>query len=222
MPLPPGTPLGPYEVRELLGKGGMGEVYRARDRRLDRDVAIKIISDAIAKDSSARTRFEREAKAIAALTHPNILSIFDFSKDHDHWYAVTELLQGETLRERLRRGPIAPAEATQIAIAVTCGLGAAHERGIVHRDLKPENVFLTRDGGIKILDFGLAQVRKKATDEEQTEVLTTKAGQMVGTVTCMSPEPKRSTLQPTSSPSVACCTRWSPARGRSAARPRSK
>jgi len=188
MPLPPGTPLGPYEVRELLGKGGMGEVYRARDRRLDRDVAIKVISDAIAQDSSARARFEREAKAIAALTHPNILSIFDFSKDHDHWYAVTELLEGETLRERLRRGTIVPAEATQIAIAVTSGLSAAHERGIVHRDLKPENVFLTRDGAIKILDFGLAQVRKKPTTEDQTEVLATKAGQVVGTVTCMSPE----------------------------------
>ena len=192
MPLPPGTPLGPYEVRELLGKGGMGEVYRARDRRLDRDVALKIISDEIAHDAAMRTRFEREAKAIAALTHPNILAIFDFSKDHDHWYAVTELLHGETLRERLRRGRLAPHEATEIAVAVAGGLIAAHERGIVHRDLKPENVFLTRDGGIKILDFGLAQVQKKPTEEEQTEVLATKAGQVVGTVTCMSPEQIRS------------------------------
>ncbi len=188
MPLPPGTPLGPYEVRELLGKGGMGEVYRARDRRLDRDVALKVISDSIASDSSARARFEREAKAIAALSHPNILSIFDFSKDQDHWYAVTELLQGETLRDRLRRGRLEPREAIEIAVAVTGGLIAAHERGIVHRDLKPENVFLTRDGTIKILDFGLAQVRKKPTEEEKTEVLATKAGQVVGTVTCMSPE----------------------------------
>src|SRR5438270_6267808 len=114
MPLPPGTPLGPYEVRELLGKGGMGEVYRARDRRLDRDVAVKVISDAIAHDAGARARFEREAKAIAALTHPNILSIFDFSKDHDHWYAVTELLEGESLRERLRRGKMTIREATDI------------------------------------------------------------------------------------------------------------
>src|SRR5438128_9342061 len=122
MPLPPGTPLGPYEVRELLGKGGMGEVYRARDRRLDRDVALKIISADISHDSAARTRFEREAKAIAALSHPNILSIFDFSKDQDHWYAVTELLQGETLRERLQRSKLASREATEIAIAVTAGL----------------------------------------------------------------------------------------------------
>ncbi|HMC21015.1 MAG TPA: protein kinase [Thermoanaerobaculia bacterium] len=188
MPLPPGTPLGPYEVRELLGKGGMGEVYRARDRRLDRDVAVKVISDEIASDSSARTRFEREAKAIAALSHPNILAIFDFSKDQDHWYAVTELLQGETLRERLRRGKLDPREATEIAVAVSGGLAAAHERGIVHRDLKPENVFLTRDGTVKILDFGLALVRKAPTEEEKTAVLATKAGQIVGTVTCMSPE----------------------------------
>jgi len=188
MVLPPGTPLGPYEVRELLGKGGMGEVYRARDRRLDRDVALKVISDEIAADSAARTRFEREAKAIAALSHPNILAIFDFSKDHDHWYAVTELLHGETLRERMRRGKLDPREAVEMAIAVTGGLAAAHERGIVHRDLKPENVFLTRDGMVKILDFGLALVRKAPTEEEKTAVLATKAGQIVGTVTCMSPE----------------------------------
>ena len=192
MPLPPGTPLGPYEVRELLGKGGMGEVYRARDRRLDRDVALKVISDAIAHDSSARTRFEREAKAIAALTHPNILSIFDFSKDHDHWYAVTELLQGETLRERLDRGKLTIAETIEIVSAVASGLIAAHDRAIIHRDLKPENVFLTRDGAVKILDFGLAQVKKTSTDQDKTDVLTTKAGEVVGTVTCMAPEQLRS------------------------------
>src|SRR5438105_2671095 len=188
MPLPPGTPLGPYEVRELLGKGGMGEVYRARDRRLDRDVAIKVISDAIAQDSSARMRFEREAKAIAALSHPNILSIFDFSKDQDHWYAVTELLEGETLRARISRGKLGWREAVDIARDVTAGLGAAHERGIVHRDLKPENVFITQSGTIKILDFGLAVVKKPPTVDDKTEVLATKAGQIVGTITCMAPE----------------------------------
>ena len=192
MPLAPGTPLGPYEVRELLGKGGMGEVYRARDQRLDRDVALKVISDAIAHDSSARTRFEREAKAIAALTHPNILSIFDFSKDHDHWYAVMELLQGETLRDRLRHGKLTPQEAIDIASAVAAGLVAAHDHGIIHRDLKPENVFLTRDGAIKILDFGLAQVKRKPTEQDKTEVLATKAGQVIGTVTSMAPEQLRS------------------------------
>src|SRR5437867_2866300 len=188
MPLAPGTTLGPYDVRELLGKGGMGEVYRAHDRRLDRDVAVKVISDAIAHDSEARFRFEREAKAIAALSHPNIVSIFDFSKDHDHWYAVTELLDGETLRERLRRGPLPTSEVIEIAAAVTAGLSAAHERGIIHRDLKPENVFLTKDGGIKILDFGLAVVRMPMKDDQDTEVLATKAGQVLGTVTCMAPE----------------------------------
>src|SRR5204863_695052 len=127
-----------------------------------------------------------------ALTHPNILAIFDFSKDHDHWYAVTELLHGETLRERLGRGKLTAAETIDIASAIAAGLVAAHDRGIIHRDLKPENVFLTRDGAIKILDFGLAQVKKKATDEEKTEVLATKAGQVVGTVTCMAPEQIRS------------------------------
>ena len=191
MPLAPGTTLGPYDVRELLGKGGMGEVYRARDRRLDRDVAVKVISDAIAHDSEARFRFEREAKAIAALSHPNIVSIFDFSKDLDHWYAVTELLEGETLRERLRRGTLPTNEVIEIASAVTAGLSAAHERGIIHRDLKPENVFLTKDGGIKILDFGLAVVRTPTRDDDKTEVLATKAGQVVGTVTCMAPEQLR-------------------------------
>jgi len=153
---------------------------------------LKVISDAIAHDASARTRFEREAKAIAALTHPNILAIFDFSKDHDHWYAVMELLEGESLRERLRRGKLTVRETMDIASAVAAGLIAAHDRGIIHRDIKPENVFLTRDGAIKILDFGLAQVRKQATEEEKTEVLATKAGQVVGTVTCMSPEQIRS------------------------------
>jgi len=170
----------------------MGEVYRARDRRLERDVALKVISDAIAQDSSARTRFEREAKAIAALTHPNILSIFDFSKDHDHWYAVMELLHGETLRDRLNRGRLSPREATDIVTSVAAGLIAAHDRGIIHRDLKPENVFITREGTVKILDFGLAQVKKAPADQDKTAVLTTRAGEIVGTITCMAPEQLRS------------------------------
>jgi serine/threonine protein kinase/tetratricopeptide (TPR) repeat protein len=188
MPLQPGTILGPYEVSDLLGAGGMGSVYRARDRRLDRDVALKVISDEIAADPAARSRFEREAKAIAALSHPNIVSLFDFSKDHDVWYAVTELLRGETLRQRLDRGKLSPGEAAGIASAVASGLAAAHDRGVVHRDLKPENIFLTADGQVKILDFGLATVRKHSTDDEKTEVLATKAGQVIGTVPYMSPE----------------------------------
>ncbi|MGZ4809014.1 MAG: protein kinase domain-containing protein [Thermoanaerobaculia bacterium] len=189
MPLSPGTSLGPYVVQDILGKGGMGEVYRARDSRLDRDVAIKVISDSIAHDAATRTRFEREAKAIAALSHPTILSIFDFSKDGDHWYTVTELLEGETLRERLKRGKLAIPAALEIADAVAAGLCAAHDRGIVHRDLKPENVFITKDGAIKILDFGLATMRsKQRTEDEATEILATKAGQMIGTAAYMAPE----------------------------------
>jgi len=170
----------------------MGSVYRARDRRLDRDVALKVISDEIAHDPSMRQRFEREAKAIAALSHPNIVAIFDFSKDHDVWYAITELLRGETLRRRLDRGKLHWREAVDIAVAVASGLAAAHARGVIHRDLKPENIFLTNDGHVKILDFGLAAVRKPATEDEKTEVLATKAGQVVGTVPYMAPEQIRS------------------------------
>ena len=188
MPIPAGTMLGPYEVCDLLGAGGMGSVYRARDRRLDRDVALKVISEDIAQDPGMRSRFEREAKAIAALSHPNILSIFDFSNDRDVLYAVTELLRGETLRHRMDRGRLPWREAVDIASAVSAGLAAAHERGVVHRDLKPENIFLTSDGHVKILDFGLATLRKPAGDNEKTEILATKAGQVVGTVPYMSPE----------------------------------
>ena len=191
MPLQPGATLGPYEVCDLLGEGGMGSVYRARDRRLDRDVALKVISDEIAHDPSMRSRFEREAKAIAALSHPNIVAIFDFSKDHDIWYAVTELLHGETLRRRLDRGRLSAREAVEVASAVAAGLAAAHARGVVHRDLKPENIFLTADGHVKILDFGLATVRKPPSDTEKTEVLATRAGQVVGTVPYMAPEQLR-------------------------------
>jgi serine/threonine protein kinase/tetratricopeptide (TPR) repeat protein len=188
MPIPSGTMLGPYEVCDLLGAGGMGSVYRARDRRLDRDVALKVISEEIAQDPGMRSRFEREAKAIAALSHPNILSIFDFSNDHDVLYAVTELLRGETLRQRMDRGKLPWREAVDIAIPVSAGLAAAHERGVVHRDLKPENIFLTSDGRVKILDFGLATLRKPSSDDEKTEILATKAGQVVGTVPYMAPE----------------------------------
>ena len=188
MPIASGTMLGPYEVCDLLGAGGMGSVYRARDRRLDRDVALKVISDEIAQDPGMRSRFEREAKAIAALSHPNILSIFDFSKDSEVLYAVTELLRGETLRHRMDRGRIPWREAVDIASAVSAGLAAAHDRGVVHRDLKPENIFLTSDGHVKILDFGLATLRRPSADDDKTEILATKAGQVVGTVPYMSPE----------------------------------
>ncbi|HET6268339.1 MAG TPA: serine/threonine-protein kinase, partial [Acidobacteriota bacterium] len=143
MSLSSGTTLGPYIIIDQLGAGGMGEVYRARDNRLDRQVAVKVLPGRIANDPQNRTRFEREAKALAALSHPNIVSIFDIGNYGDITYAVTEFLQGQTLRRRLATGPIAWQHAVGIGIEIVEGLSAAHSKGIVHRDLKPENVFLT-------------------------------------------------------------------------------
>jgi serine/threonine protein kinase len=153
--LAPGTQLGHYEILGLLGAGGMGQVYRARDPRLGRDVAIKVLLDDVAADAGGRDRFEREARAIAALSHPNVLAIFDIGTA-DQRFIVTELLDGETLRARLTRERLPGSTAMQIIAEVASGLHAAHQRGIVHRDLKPENIFLTRSGVTKILDFGLA------------------------------------------------------------------
>ncbi len=150
-----GRTLGHYRIDSLLGAGGMGEVYRARDLRLDRDVAVKILPEHLARDAEALRRFEREAKAVAALSHPSILSIFDFGAEEGLNYAVMELLEGETLRGRLQRGAIGWREAVGIGAAIAEGLAAAHSRGIIHRDLKPENIFLTSDGQVKILDFGI-------------------------------------------------------------------
>jgi serine/threonine protein kinase len=158
MPLPAGAQLGPYTIVGLLGAGGMGEVYRARDARLGREVAIKVLPGAVARDPDRLRRFEQEARAASALNHPNILTIHDVGACEGTPYLVTELLEGETLRERLRRAPLAPGEAVELAAHVASGLAAAHEKGIVHRDLKPENLFVTRDGRVKILDFGLAEL----------------------------------------------------------------
>ncbi|MEP6801207.1 MAG: serine/threonine-protein kinase, partial [Acidobacteriota bacterium] len=157
MPLAVGQRLGPYEIVAPLGAGGMGEVYRARDRKLDRDVAIKVLPQSLAADREALARFEREAKAVAALSHPNILAIFDFGTHDGTSFAVTELLEGETLRGELNAGPLSRKQAVDYALQIARGLSAAHERGIVHRDLKPENLFVTKDGHLKILDFGLAK-----------------------------------------------------------------
>src|SRR5664280_1414433 len=157
MTISAGTRLGPYEIVSPLGAGGMGEVYRAKDSRLARDVAIKVLPPSVASDPDTLARFEREAKAVAALSHPNILSIFDFGTQDGVSYAVMELLEGETLRGKLDAGPIAQKQAVEYALQVARGLSAAHEKGIVHRDLKPENVFVTKDGHLKILDFGLAK-----------------------------------------------------------------
>ncbi|HEY6066201.1 MAG TPA: serine/threonine-protein kinase, partial [Thermoanaerobaculia bacterium] len=157
MTLLPGTRLGSYEVLGPLGAGGMGEVYRARDAKLDRDVAIKVLPERLAADTAALARFEREAKTVAALSHPNLLCIYDFGTHEGVVYAVTELLSGETLRDRLSAGPIPKRKAIEYALQIARGLAAAHEHGVAHRDLKPENVFVTNDGRVKILDFGLAK-----------------------------------------------------------------
>src|SRR5438874_1342034 len=156
MPLGPGTHLGVYEIIALLGAGGMGEVYRARDPRLGRDVAIKVLPESMAADQSRLQRFQHEARAVAALSHPNIVAVFDVGVEPVA-FLVSELLEGETLRVRLSRGPLAAKPSIELALQLVSGLAAAHARHIVHRDLKPENLFVTRDGTLKILDFGLAK-----------------------------------------------------------------
>jgi len=197
MGLTPGTRVGPYEVIALVGEGGMGEVYRARDTRLDRDVAVKVLPSHLSGDPEALARFEREAKAIAALSHPNILAIHDVGRADGVVYVVTELLEGESLRERLADGPLPSRKVVQIASEIAQGLAAAHEKGIVHRDLKPENVFLTTEGRVKILDFGLAKhvvergTPSSATSSDAATALVTEAGMVMGTVGYMAPEQVR-------------------------------
>src|SRR5215467_11978421 len=155
MSIQPGLSFGPYEIVGSLGAGGMGEVYRARDSRLNREVAIKILPQNFAADPDRRARFEREAQAIASLSHPNILAIFDTGIHDGQLFIVTELLQGETLREHVGHLPIR--KAIEIGVQITRGLTAAHDKSLIHRDLKPENIFLLADGQVKILDFGLAR-----------------------------------------------------------------
>ena len=164
MPLTTGARVGPYEVIAPLGSGGMGEVYRARDAKLNRDVAIKVLPERLAQDPAALARFEREAQAVAALSHPNILAIYDFGTEAGIDYAVTELLEGSTLRERLSNSALPVRKAIDFAVHIVRGIAAAHERGIVHRDLKPENIFITNDGVVKILDFGLAKSAGRRSD----------------------------------------------------------
>jgi WD40 repeat protein len=194
MNLTPGTKLGPYEIVSLLGAGGMGEVYRAHDSRLKREVAIKVLPQALSLDADRLRRFEQEALATAALNHPNILAVFDIGTDGGSPYVVSELLEGETLRERLRSGSIPVRKALDYALQIAHGLAAAHEKGIVHRDLKPENLFLTKDGRVKILDFGLAKLAQ-AEPGVHTSLPTathgTEAGVVLGTAGYMSPEQVR-------------------------------
>jgi serine/threonine protein kinase/tetratricopeptide (TPR) repeat protein len=198
MSLTPGTKLGPYEILAPIGSGGMGDVYRARDTRLDRDVAIKVLPDRFFRDIEARMRFDREAKAVAALSHSNILSIHDYGVTDSAAYIVTELLEGQTLRRRLNEGPLSWRKVVEIGAALADGLAAAHAKGVIHRDLKPENIFLTDDGRVKILDFGIAQlVRQQApeTDVDPTLMPTapmkTDPYAVVGTAGYMAPEQLR-------------------------------
>ncbi|MGH9412573.1 MAG: serine/threonine-protein kinase [Terriglobales bacterium] len=169
MPLTPGSQLGPYAIVAPLGAGGMGEVYRAHDSRLKREVAIKVLSAGMAQDARALQRLEQEARAIAALNHPNLLSIHDIGRTPEGApYIVTELLEGDSLRQRLHAGALGQAKAVDYATQIARGLAAAHEKGIVHRDLKPENVLVTADGRVKILDFGLAKLTVTAGSEDVT------------------------------------------------------
>jgi eukaryotic-like serine/threonine-protein kinase len=214
MALAPGTKLGPYEIQSLLGAGGMGEVYRARDTRLQRDVAIKILPQSLAHDRDRLRRFEQEARAVAALNHPNLLTVFDvgassLAQDEGETgapsgaaggasespFIVSELLEGTTLRERLASGALRERKAVDYAIQIARGLAAAHERGIIHRDLKPENLFVTNDGRVKILDFGLAKLTEAAPADSDATLASlgsvTQAGVVMGTIGYMSPEQVR-------------------------------
>jgi Tol biopolymer transport system component len=186
--LPPGTRLGPYEIETLIGAGGMGQVYRARDARLGRHVAIKTLSGLAAADPDRIRRFETEARAAGTLDHPNLLVIFDVGRQGTVSYIVSELLEGQTLRERLRAGAMAERQAIDCAAQIARGLAAAHGRDIVHRDLKPENIFLTRDRRVKILDFGVAKLVRTPGGNDATADAMTELGAVVGTVGYMAPE----------------------------------
>ena len=185
MPLEPGARLGAYYVEGLLATGGMGEVYRGHDERLGRDVAIKIVAEGLASEDKELARFQHEARTLASMSHPNILSIFDFGEHDGVWYAVTELLRGENLRERMGKRALPWRTATAIAVAVARGLATVHAAGIVHRDLKPENVFLLADGGVKVLDFGLAH-RDQPPGEGKAPAAQEET--LVGTALYMAPE----------------------------------
>ena len=195
MSLAPGARLGPYEIVAPLGAGGMGEVYRARDTRLGREVAIKVLPAEFAADPDRLRRFEQEARAASALNHPNILVVYDVGTHEGAPYLVTELLEGESLRARLQAGAFPARKAVELAVQVCAGLAAAHEKGIIHRDLKPENLFVTSDGHVKILDFGIAKLLPRRQQEPAepgpTVVDTTEPGTLLGTVAYMSPEQVR-------------------------------
>jgi serine/threonine protein kinase/Flp pilus assembly protein TadD len=196
MTLAASTRLGPYEILSSLGSGGMGEVYRARDTRLERDVAIKVLPDRMARDPVALARFHREARAVAALSHPNIVALYDIGAEQGTHFVVMELLEGQTLGQLLKRAALDWRAALPIAVAVADGLAAAHAKGIIHRDVKPENVYLTTGGGVKVLDFGLVRMEKTSSSATApgltaTVTLETQQGVLLGTVSYMSPEQVR-------------------------------
>ena len=193
MALQTGDRLGSYEIRGPLGAGGMGEVYRAWDARLGREVAVKVLPQSVATDPERLRRFELEAKAAGALNHPNVLAVHDVGTHEGIPYIVSELLEGDTLRGQIRAGGLTPRKAVEHAIQIARGLAAAHQRGIVHRDVKPENVFVTRDGHVKVLDFGLAKLRDEARSDPEGETAThdTRPGVILGTVPYLSPEQVR-------------------------------
>jgi Tol biopolymer transport system component len=197
MALTSGTKLGPYEILAPLGAGGMGEVYRARDTRLGREVALKVLPESFSSDADRLRRFEQEARAVAALNHPNILAIHDIGEQGGSPFIVSELLEGSSLRAELEHGPLPPRKASDYAAQIAQGLAAAHDKSIVHRDLKPENVFITREGRVKILDFGLAKLAPSARGAKaESDGLTltsspTEAGMVMGTAGYMAPEQVR-------------------------------
>jgi serine/threonine protein kinase len=191
MALAAGTKLSQYEILSPLGAGSMGEVYRARDSRLDRDVAIKILPEFVASDPDRLIRFETEARAAAALNHPNILAVYQMGTYAGVPYLVSELLDGMTLTEAIRRGPLPLRKAIDFGIQIAQGLAAAHEKGIVHRDLKPDNLFVTKDGRVKILDFGLAKVIQPKESPTNVAPTLTLPGVAMGTVGYMAPEQVR-------------------------------